>query len=738
MKLYHALYGLCSALTVAGPVFASEADGIVLGGRFTFASDAKLKPGTYRIADPDEGGAVQIVGDGITVDFQGAELIGCEEDTPPDSYSGRGIVVRGRNVTLKNAKIRGYKVGIYAEDSPGVTITGCDVSRNYRQRLLSTVEREDLSDWLYGHENDENQWLRYGAGIYLLRCPRATVSKNRGRNGQNGLCLSRCDDSVMVDNDLSFMSGWGIALWRTSRCDVSRNKTDWCIRGYSHGVYSRGQDSAGILVYEQCSDNVFAYNSATHSGDGFFLYAGNETLQKTGEGGCNRNLVYRNDFSHAAANGIECTFSGGNAFVENLLNECDHGVWAGYSYNTLIVGNRIADCNNGVSIEHGHDNLIAENTITNTRVGIHLWWDDDADLLASVFGRKQQNCPSTRNRVVGNIFERVKVAVRLADDTYSAVRLNWMEGVETGIHLLGHAEGTCIRDNALATATTRDEAYGERAVGPNEEASGYPYPIVTAWVALLWRIPPVAQMTQNVFLPEDHPRGRKYIFVDEWGPYDFTDVRLFPRTLHGGDRATLQVLGPSGGFKVAEVKGDVHVSPMEGGLPGQVTITADQEGVHDFSLAIDAGGRKLTATGTLLRADWTVRFFAWEAAADPRENQAAWDALLQGPPLEERRVSSMDFIWGGAAPGEKVPPDRFGTLATARLRLPAGVWNVHTVSDDGIRVWIDGRRIIDDWTWHPPKENAAPVELEEGEHAIRIEHFEIDGHAQLQFRLDRR
>ncbi|MCH8849530.1 MAG: right-handed parallel beta-helix repeat-containing protein, partial [Chloroflexi bacterium] len=228
------------------------------------AQSVAIRPGVYRIPAKGAKGAVRIIGDDITVDFRGAELVGCNENETPDNFTGRGIVIRGRNVTLKNAKVRGYKVGIYAEDAPGVTITGCDVSRNFRQRLKSTVEREDLSDWLYGHENDDNQWLRYGAGIYLFNCPGATLSGNVGRNGQNGICVSRCDDSTIIDNDMSFMSGWGIAMWRTSRCDVSNNKCDWCIRGYSHGVYSRGQDSAGIFVYEQCNDNVFAYNSATH------------------------------------------------------------------------------------------------------------------------------------------------------------------------------------------------------------------------------------------------------------------------------------------------------------------------------------------------------------------------------------------------------------------------------------------------------------------------------------------
>jgi hypothetical protein len=34
------------------------------------------------------------------------------------------------------------------------------------------------------------------------------------------------------------------------------NRLDWNVRGYSHGIYARGQDSAGILCYEQSNDNI--------------------------------------------------------------------------------------------------------------------------------------------------------------------------------------------------------------------------------------------------------------------------------------------------------------------------------------------------------------------------------------------------------------------------------------------------------------------------------------------------
>ena len=121
-------------------------------------------------------------------------------------------------------------------------------------------------------------------------------------------------------------------MYRSSRNKILHNQLDFNVRGYSHGIFNRGQDSADILVFEQCNENTFAYNSATHGGDGFFLWAGQHTMD-TGEGGCNDNFIYKNDFSYAPTNGVEVTFSK-NYIRDNIIKECDNGIWGGYSFTS--------------------------------------------------------------------------------------------------------------------------------------------------------------------------------------------------------------------------------------------------------------------------------------------------------------------------------------------------------------------------------------------------------------------
>ncbi len=699
----------------------------------TITTNVRVAPGTYELAAGDTQAAVEITGDDITVDLTGVTLVGAGPGTPANAYTGRGITITGRNVTVKGVTVRGYKVGVYAEKAPGLSIADCDVSRNFRQRLKSTVQREDLSDWLYGHENDRNEWLRYGAGIYLYRCPDARITKCRARNGQNGLCMVRCDRARITDNDMSFMSGWGLAMWRSSDGEIINNKFDWCMRGYSHGVYSRGQDSTGILVYEQCHRNLFAYNSATHGGDGFFLYAGNETVKKTGRGGCNDNIVYCNDFSHAAANGIEATFSHGNVFVANILDECTHGVWAGYSFDTVIQGNRISRCKYGVSIEHGHGNVITGNVIADTELGVQLWWDDDKDLLTTPFGKVHDRCPSKSNTVTNNRFQRVRKGIRLADDTGSAVRGNEFEDVEVPVHLAGDTSGTQLAlddglQNAVVDESTNGVSFQSEGSKTSRGQDRYDMAAIEQRLGSKHR--------PSAFLPDGVRRGRNQIFIDQWGPYDFTDVRAFPSKITGGNNAVVQLLGPESDFRVTKVQGEVRVTPTEGQLPAKVEIDTTEAGLQPFGITIATDAGPLALTGTLLSTQWTVTYYGWDASTDPRSGDAAWHGITTEEPLSRAETSELDFVWHGGSPNESVPRDHFATVATTQIELPAGKWDLRTISDDGVRVFINGKEVLSNWTWHGPTEDKATIELAAGSHRFRVEHFEIDGHAELRFKLE--
>ena len=301
------------------------ADELILKPNLDITESAVVRAGVYHFPNETEDGSAGVItisGDNIVVDFNDATLRGTIETTEPNERAGTAVYVTGDNVTIKNLNVHGYKIGLYAKDANGLRIESSDFSYNWKQRLKSTLEKEDSSDWMSFHNNEDDEWLRFGAGIYLRGVDRFEIYECAAVGGQNGLMMTESNQGLIWNNNFSFLSAVGIGMYRSSENKVMHNKVDWCVRGYSHGVYNRGQDSAGILVYEQCNDNIFAYNSVTHGGDGFFLWAGQTTMD-TGEGGCNDNLLYGNDVSHAPTNGIEATFSR-NDFVNNLIMECWH------------------------------------------------------------------------------------------------------------------------------------------------------------------------------------------------------------------------------------------------------------------------------------------------------------------------------------------------------------------------------------------------------------------------------
>jgi parallel beta-helix repeat protein len=340
-----------------------------------------VAPGHYSLPTTDtnaiqkQGGVIIIEGKNIVLDLAGVVLDGAgnKPSYAPNQFTGIAIEIKpgSSHITIKNATIKGYKIGIKADSVEALTIDNCDLSYNYRDALKSNFEKENEDDWMSFHQNEKDEWMRYGAGIYIKNSKGATITNNTVTNGQCGLMLTSCNDALVSDNNFSFNSGIGIGLYKSSYNNINHNTLDFNVRGYHYKKYRRGQDSAAILVFEQCNHNIFAFNSATHSGDGFFLWAGQTTMD-TGLGGCNDNFIYGNDFSYAPTNGVEVTFSS-NLIMKNTITHCDHGVWGGYSFETDITDNIFSDNRIAIAIEHGQNINIALNSFKGDKTGIKLW-----------------------------------------------------------------------------------------------------------------------------------------------------------------------------------------------------------------------------------------------------------------------------------------------------------------------------------------------------------------------------
>ncbi len=661
--------------------------------------------------DADGDGVVQVVADGIELVFEGT-LSGAEPGAMPDQFQGLGIAVSGKGVKLQGARVRGFRAGIVARRADGLVLEGCDVSGNFRQRLRSTQRREDERDWLTPHDNDADEWLSsYGAGIWIEDSRGVTVRDCRAREGQNGLVLDRVEESKVYDNDFSFLSGWGIALWRSSKNVIAHNACDFCVRGYSHEVYNRGQDSAGILMFEQCSDNVIAENSATHCGDGLFGFAGQEALGARPapyedfdytRRGNNCNVIVRNDFSYAAAHGIEMTFSFGNQIRENkLVGNAICGVWAGYSQDTTIQSNEIAENGEGayglerggINIEHGQRNNIGLNRFRQNVCGIRLWSDSD-EHLAKLPWVQANGDASLDNSICSNHFEADAIGIELLQTADTTAVGNRFVGVEQGVLPDDFHEAFIIDPGApmlpLELVGTR------RPVGTRDELA-----------------------------------GRDKILVTEWGPYDWTSPLLWPKDTTWIPHRYARL----GGATEVEALGDVTILPIE--VPEDVEVVPNQAGVTSYELRL-ANSPLHVWRGVLVNTSWRVRFFVW--IADPLTDEAAWRAEGEAS-AHESTARTLDFDFQDLGPGQflgkRVAPDRFGTIAETELRFPPGKYALRTTSDDGVRLWVGEELEIDAWNDHGRREDACILELAEEEIiSVRLEHYDRTGPAILRFEIE--
>jgi hypothetical protein len=388
---------------------------------------------------------ITIRGDDITVDFAGFQLRGIADSADPDGATGLAILVDGgSNVTIKNANVRGYKIAILARGTRNLKLLDNDLSFNWKPRLYSIVEHESIADWLSYHQNDRNQWQRFGAAIYLDGVRGGEVKGNTVHQGMNGLLMTRTDSMLVWNNDFSFNSGLGIGMYRSDHNRVMHNRIDYNVRGYSEGFYRRGQDSAGLLIYEQSDSNVVAFNSATHSGDGLFLWAGQHTMD-TGQGGANDNLFYLNDFSWAPTNGMEATFSR-NTFLMNRVVGSDYGLWGGYSFNSLVLGNHFERNRVGIAIEHGQENRILSNQFVRDSTAIQLWANP---IEPSDWGYpKHRDTRSRDHEISWNTITGARVAFRVSHTVGIKSRSN----VALADTLIATRDSTAVRiDTTLST-----------------------------------------------------------------------------------------------------------------------------------------------------------------------------------------------------------------------------------------------------------------------------------------------
>jgi hypothetical protein len=89
--------------------------------------------------------------------------------------------------------------------------------------------------------------------------------------------------------------------------------------------------------------------------------------------------------------------------------------------------------------------------------------------------------------------------------------------------------------------------------------------------------------------------------------------------------------------------------------------------------------------------------------------------------------ATVNFAWNTASPASGVHADNFSVRWTGQVQAPVtGSYRFTTLSDDGVRLWVNGQLVINNWTAHAPTTNtSAAISLSAGvKYTITLEYFE--------------
>ncbi len=130
----------------------------------------------------------------------------------------------------------------------------------------------------------------------------------------------------------------------------------------------------------------------------------------------------------------------------------------------------------------------------------------------------------------------------------------------------------------------------------------------------------------------------------------------------------------------------------------------------------------LLVTGTVYAQGPSVQ------EGDPSWQASYWNNIsLSGAPAWEETVAHLNWDWGYGSPHPYVATEGFSARWTRIAPFQAGTYRFTATADDGIRVYVDQRLIIDEWRDQPARTFSTELALAGGPHEVVVEYYEQTG-----------
>lgn len=145
------------------------------------------------------------------------------------------------------------------------------------------------------------------------------------------------------------------------------------------------------------------------------------------------------------------------------------------------------------------------------------------------------------------------------------------------------------------------------------------------------------------------------------------------------------------------------------------------------------GTKILFARGAVLRGDSDPikpEFFNYENKPGIKAEYFT-NTKLEGNPSITRIEKQLSNDWGDESPAEGIDNDNFSVRWTTDLSAPLpGTYQLDILTDDGIRVFVDGKKVAEDWTNHAAQRASFNITFVNKEtHRLVIEYYEAGGSA---------
>lgn len=218
----------------------------------TISESVTVLTDTFKIDGSIDHPAIIIEGENIVVDFQGATLIGSNDKTVPNELYGIGILIKGKNIKIKNLNLQGYYLGILATHADDLKITNSNLSYNFR---CKNGDKNKI------YECSQSVDTKFGkikaAGFMAKYCQKVSLENNHISHNNTGVVLGSEVTGQIYNNQIIFNLNSGVVDLGNQDLKVMHNYLSW----------NRG---AGFTCSTSSRNLLIAYNSMTQNTSNLF------------------------------------------------------------------------------------------------------------------------------------------------------------------------------------------------------------------------------------------------------------------------------------------------------------------------------------------------------------------------------------------------------------------------------------------------------------------------------------